>query len=125
MPKCGLQLQELRKSAPPRSVWRLVPLDFVETNGCTVRLIANGTEVTGTGDYGGIHVSGWTAVNATVVLEPPPSDGVLVWEVTCGNTCTDRLELFLHPDDDPRNRKGCLSVLRALGRIGPVRPRRD
>ena len=98
MPDCPISLKGDISTAPPKETWYIEPRPFNPSGKCTVKITvsdprvgATKTPITGTGDFGGIHVSGADIQNGAIVIEPPPPKDVRIeWDVTCPD-CTKHL----------------------------------
>ncbi len=56
----------------PGLVFKLMPEGYAYQHDCTVHIYINGTEVTGTGDFGGCHVSG--KGGDFIIIQPVPHE---------------------------------------------------
>ena len=126
MAECPISLEKVISTNPPMETWRIAPHPFNLNGKCTVKVTVDGTPVTGTGQYGNIHITGWGGINGAIVLEPPPTKGTIIWDVICPD-CTKQLRhnFSAPPAPVPPQPKGCLKgvfdALRAIGRIRPGR----
>ena len=113
MADCPISLEGIISTNPPQETWRIAPHPFNLDGKCTVKVTADGTPVTGSGgQVGNGKITGWTAINGTIVLNPPPTDrGTIIWEVTCPE-CTKQLRHdFGAPPKPPFESKDAWTIL--------------
>ena len=87
MADCPVELKgPIQQDFPdgPALVFKLVPEGYAFQHDCTLSIRINGVEVTGTGDFGGCHVSGKT-FDAIVIQPVPKYIREVEFNLRCGN----------------------------------------
>jgi hypothetical protein len=120
MAKCDVVLEgpiPFTDGAGPGVTFRLSPSTFVPNNHCKLEITINGIRVTGTGDFGGEHVTGY-ASNGGISIQPlPKKTDVIVFAIDCPD-CHSMITAYTTPAPPDRRRNPLVHLI--ISAIGGV-----